>query len=1294
MKPRLGRPWLRALLVLLALVTLALVLLLATGSAPVLRLATGLPWQGSLWTGLRLPAADGVQDGWRWRLQGLQLAPLRRQDGLWQLGLHIEALQLDRPGPAPATPPPTLAALQALLADLARAPALRLQASVPRLDLQGQRVEGLQFALESRAPGLALQRATLRWQGATLEGEARLNPQAQLSARLAAQRDTLRLALQAEGRLDALALQATLSEGEGAGAARWLDAEARLDALAPQPLRALQARWQALDPQRLHPSLPAGQWQGQASWAPLSTQATTPDPRLRVELDTDNRAARRLDEGGWPLRRLQLRALLDPAQWQALELQALLLELGSARQGAGRLELAAPQRLPRAGEPLQTQLRLVGLQPQQLNAGWPAAAIDGQLALRSSATGADTLASAPLHWQLALSSPATRWRLRGEGSLQGRQLSVQELLLADGEGRLRLSGEAEALAAGWRARVEAEAQALRAPLPPGSSPSLLNGTLRGAWHDGGPQRGARHQGELQLTLAPGSRLAGLPLTGSARWAPGASSAPWQIQLDGEGFTLAAQGDPGEPLQSLERLRHAAHWRPQQARWQVAELAALAPLWQPWLQQLAGRSEGRWQAEGQTLQAEFDALRVQPRPAAGGGAAAPATRLQRAELQWQGGAGQLSAQGLQHQGLLLRTLSAGFGLQAPLHWQASGEWQGAAGAPATAWHSRGRSGAAPRGDDGLLRWPELQLEFGPNDAAGAAPWLRLASPALTWDGAQQQLRLAPGSLQLAGEPLALQAAQWRDGAWQLALEGRVRLRPWLALVDRRAAWQGEASSQLRLRAEQREGDAAPQLDLRLAELQGALQLDGQPLELRALALQLRQQGDGSASLQAQLGSALLGELQADVQAGAGGGGELGGRLQLRLPRFTGLRPWLPLGLHAEGDAELQAQLGGTRAAPQLVGSASARLSSLRHAGSGFAAREGRLLAQFDLDRLQVRELSLLGAGDDGGRLLADGLLEWKDGLPRVRLQASAERLRVLGRFDRRLTLSGQSRLELDGRRLQLQGQLRADEGFFEVGRPEAPTLDDDVRVADDSAPPPEPGLASRWRREVDVQLDLGERLRVQGRGFASRLTGQLRLSESGGKPWQLNGLIETQGGRYKAYGQTLEIESGELRFAGSPTNPRLNLLAIKPDIEHRVGVSVTGSLEQPRVRLFAEPELSDNDKLAWLLLGRDPSELAARDTALLQRAALAVLAGEGESAVGRLMDSLGLTEFSVSQGEDAGTVLRLGARLSKRWSVGYERSLNATSGSWQLVYRIGQRLRLRAQSGVESAVDALWVWRFD
>ncbi len=115
-----------------------------------------------------------------------------------------------------------------------------------------------------------------------------------------------------------------------------------------------------------------------------------------------------------------------------------------------------------------------------------------------------------------------------------------------------------------------------------------------------------------------------------------------------------------------------------------------------------------------------------------------------------------------------------------------------------------------------------------------------------------------------------------------------------------------------------------------------------------------------------------------------------------------------------------------------------------------------------------------------------------------------------------------------------------------------------------------------------------------------------------------------------------------------------------------------------------------------VVGRAPDGLGRTDTALIQRAALALLAGEGEGATGKLVQSLGLDELSLKQsdGEVRETIVRLGKQLSRRWYVGYERGLNSTTGNWQLIYRIAQRFTLRAQSGTDNSMDLIWQWKWN
>jgi translocation and assembly module TamB len=124
-------------------------------------------------------------------------------------------------------------------------------------------------------------------------------------------------------------------------------------------------------------------------------------------------------------------------------------------------------------------------------------------------------------------------------------------------------------------------------------------------------------------------------------------------------------------------------------------------------------------------------------------------------------------------------------------------------------------------------------------------------------------------------------------------------------------------------------------------------------------------------------------------------------------------------------------------------------------------------------------------------------------------------------------------------------------------------------------------------------------------------------------------------------------------------------------------------------------MSETDKLSWLVLGRGPDGLGRTDTALLQGAAMALLSGEGEGPTDKVLKALGIDDLSVRQtdGDVRDTVISLGKQLNRRWYVGYERGVNATSGSWQVIYRIAQRFTLRAQSGEDNSLDVIWTWRF-
>ena len=202
----------------------------------------------------------------------------------------------------------------------------------------------------------------------------------------------------------------------------------------------------------------------------------------------------------------------------------------------------------------------------------------------------------------------------------------------------------------------------------------------------------------------------------------------------------------------------------------------------------------------------------------------------------------------------------------------------------------------------------------------------------------------------------------------------------------------------------------------------------------------------------------------------------------------------------------------------------------------------------------------------------------------------------------------------------------------------------------------------------------------------------------GYPPTLTGTVNTVRGIYQAFGQRLNIEQGILRFVGPVDNPVLDILAIRPNLTQRVGVQVIGTVLFPVVRLYAEPDLPEAEKLAWLVMGRSASG-SGGEAALLQQAAMALLGGSGQGPTRSLTQALGLDELSFrgatgSTDTASGATITLGKRLSNDFYVAYESGLAGTMGVFSIFYDLSRTLTLRAKTGDQSAVDVIWTRRYD
>jgi len=821
----------------------------------------------------------------------------------------------------------------------------------------------------------------------------------------------------------------------------------------------------------------------------------------------------------------------------------------------------------------------------------------------------------------------------GSGSLHAELRMAGNTLVLEGHGDPASSGSGDR----WRADLKAEQLAALAPLAR-LSPALAEWVPR--------------QGSATLSLSAQGRWPQLRTEGSARaqrlqlgaFALGSGTADWLLDSrDSQQLSMKID------LTGLQRGNRRA-------------------------EQLRGTVLGTLSAHRIDIEA---LLPIAPSGASAQLLAGQATAGTRALLRAQGGWTAEAAGGGRWLTQVERLLVAG--------WDRSAA-PAAAASPSSATPSSATSNAPVWAEASDLR-AELRFDAG---------------------GALLGLTAQPGRLRLADTATLRWDAvrlDFQEPAVRVELRADVEafpLAPVLARLQPDMGWRGDLRVAGRVAVQAGERFDA---DVLFERVSGDLQLTAvdtpQAMGLTELRLALSAH-DGLWSFKPDLAGQSLGELRGMVQLKTSAlarwptaDAALDGKLQLRVADIGIWNAWIPPGWRMSGSLQGMAALGGSFGEPRYTGEMTGNKLALRNLLQGVNVGDGEVTVRLDGDTARIDRFALRG-GEGTLTVSGNAVLGAK---PEARLQLKAERFRVLGRVDRQLIASGQADLTLNADTARLDGKVVVDEGLIDASRANAPSLDDDVtvrRLASEELATP--NAATQRQRGgpavlVDLAVDLGDKLRIRGYGLDTVLQGRLRLTTPGGKI-ALNGTINTLGGTYAAYGQKLAIERGIVAFSGPVDSPRLDVLALRPKIDNRVGVAITGNLLSPRVRLYADPDLTENEKLSWLVLGRAPVGLGRPDTALLQSAAIALLSGEGEAPTDRLLRNLGLDELSVRQGDTdvRETVISLGKQLSRRWYVGYERGVNSTTGTWQLIYRIAQRFTVRAQSGLENSLDILWVWR--
>lgn len=386
----------------------------------------------------------------------------------------------------------------------------------------------------------------------------------------------------------------------------------------------------------------------------------------------------------------------------------------------------------------------------------------------------------------------------------------------------------------------------------------------------------------------------------------------------------------------------------------------------------------------------------------------------------------------------------------------------------------------------------------------------------------------------------------------------------------------------------------------------------------------------------------------------------------------------------GTLAVDVDIAGTRAEPRLQGEA--RWND----GMVEVPRWGLVVEGIEARGTSTdgRTLEFTGAGlVAGGELGLQGSTEldparrWP-----TRLRLTGDSLALVQTADAEIFVSPDLNVDVALPNLSVDGTLHVPRARIEIDElpSQAVRPSPDSRLHGVSAAP----VARPLHTRAELLVSLGDDVHYSGSNLTTDVTGQMRLSYDSLATTNAIGTL-TAAGSYDAYGQMLDLDRGELLFAGPLDNPALDIRAIRVVGEQTVGVELGGTLLAPEPRIYSSPALSEADALSYLMFGRPLSGTGEQESATLQSAAVALGLQQALPVVQRIGQTIGLDELSIATTDVDEGALMAGKYLSPKLYVRYSYGLFNRIGGLLVRFKVNEHLSIETRSGDQKSMDLLY-----
>lgn len=427
-----------------------------------------------------------------------------------------------------------------------------------------------------------------------------------------------------------------------------------------------------------------------------------------------------------------------------------------------------------------------------------------------------------------------------------------------------------------------------------------------------------------------------------------------------------------------------------------------------------------------------------------------------------------------------------------------------------------------------------------------------------------------------------------------------------------------------------------------------------------------------------------------------------QLTLRL-----IKPLLTGGESVDGNINARLTVGGSVTAPLLNGTLN--LTELRAKANAipFDVTGGHLALNFYgatstlAGRVQTTESELRLDGDADWRRVD----AWK-----TRVRAQANHFRVNVPNIAKVAFSPNIEVMATPRELILAGNIDIPWARIAVeSLPESAVNVSSDEVIMDGSIKQKVSLAQRqipqqttsgMAIKSNININIGNDVSINAYGLKSHINGTIAVRQ-GKQGLGLYGQVNLKNGRYASFGQDLLIRKGVISFAGLPSQPTLNIEAIRnpeamEDPSVTAGIKVIGLADSPEVKVFSEPSMSQNEVLSYVLTGRSLDNSGDSGSSNSMAAALIGMSlSKSSKTVGAVGSTFGLNDLNVTTaGIGDNTKVEVSASLTPKFKVKYGVGIFAALTELTLRYNLAPRLYLQWVSSVNQAIDLMYRFEFD